>query len=84
MTTIVPVVEGPGDVASLPILLSRILLERYNRPDVVVAHGKTMVVKANGRPKLENRFEEISSNTLKTNRNVTQSWSFWTPTLTAL
>ena len=59
MTTIVPVVEGPGDVASLPILLSRILLERYNRPDVVVAHGKTMVVKANGRPKLENRFEDF-------------------------
>ena len=59
MTTIIPVVEGDGDVAALPILLSRILLERYNRPDVVVAHGKTMVVKANGRPKLENRFEDF-------------------------
>ena len=59
MTTIVPVVEGDGDVAALPILLSRILLERYSRPDVVVAHGKTMVVKANGRPKLENRFEDF-------------------------
>ena len=59
MMTIVPVVEGDGDVAALPILLSRILLERYNRPDVVVAHGKTMVVKANGRPKLENRFEDF-------------------------
>ena len=64
MTTIVPVVEGDGDAHALPILLSRILSERYNRPDVVVAQGRTMVVKANGRPKLESRFEDFLQHAL--------------------
>ena len=59
MTTIVPVVEGDGDVAALPGLLGRILLEMYNRSDVLVAQGKTMVVNANGRSTLENRLEKF-------------------------
>ena len=59
MTTIIPVVEGDGDVSALPGLLSRILLEMYNRPDVVVAQGKAMVVKANGRQNLENKLERF-------------------------
>ena len=66
MTTIVPVVEGAGDVSALPELLGRILLERYNRPDVIVAQGKSMVVvTANGRQNLGKQAGEISSNTLK-------------------
>ena len=44
MPTIVPVVEGAGDVAAFPELLTRILLEKYNRTDVIVAHGKSNVV----------------------------------------
>ena len=59
MPTIVPVVEGAGDVAALPELLGRILRERFNRPDVIVAQGKTMVVNANGRSTLENRLEKF-------------------------
>ena len=59
MTTIVPVVEGDGDVAALPGLLGRILLEMYNRSGVSVAQGKTMVVNANGRSTLENRLEKF-------------------------
>ncbi len=59
MTTIVPVVEGEGDVAAFPGLLGRILLERFNRADVVVAQGKAMVVNANGRSTLENRLERF-------------------------
>ncbi len=59
MTTIVPVVEGDGDVAALPGLLGRILLEMYNRSDVLVAQGKSMVVNANGRSTLENRLEKF-------------------------
>ena len=53
MVTIVPVVEGDGDAAALPELLVRILGERFNRYDVLVAQGKTKVVKANGKDKLE-------------------------------
>ncbi len=59
MPTIVPVVEGPGEVAALPALLSRILLEYYNRPDVLVAYGKRGVVSANGLPKLETQLAKF-------------------------
>ncbi len=59
MTTIISVVEGDGDVAALPGLLGRILLEMYNRSDVLVAQGKTMVVNAKGRSTLENRLEKF-------------------------
>ena len=57
--TIVPVVEGPGDVAALPELLGRILRERFNRPDVIVAQGKSGVVTTNGRQKLESKLENF-------------------------
>ena len=53
MPTIVPVVEGDGDVVAFPGLLNRILLKYHNRPDVLVARGKSGVVKANGRQNLE-------------------------------
>ena len=59
MTTIIPVVEGVGDATALPGLLGRILLERYNRPDVMVAQGRTNVVTANGRQKLESKLENF-------------------------
>ena len=59
MPTIVPVVEGPGDVSSLPQLLLRILLQRHRRPDVLVAHGKGQVVNANGGSKLERDLEKF-------------------------
>ena len=59
MTTIIPVVEGAGDAIALPGLLGRILLERYNRPDVMVAQGRTNVVTANGRTNLENKLERF-------------------------
>ena len=58
MTTIVPVVEGPGDVSAFPSLLGRILWERYERTDVIVAQGN-MVVRANGRRKLESKLENF-------------------------
>ena len=53
MLTIVPVVEGDGDATAFPELLVRILQERYSRYDVLIACGKTKVVKANSRDKLE-------------------------------
>ena len=59
MPTIVPVVEGAGDVAAFPELLTRILLEKYNRTDVIVAHGKSNVVSTNGRTNLENKLEKF-------------------------
>ena len=59
MPTIVPVVEGPGDVAALPGLLTRILLKKHNRADVIVAQGKSNVVKTNGRTNLENKIEKF-------------------------
>ena len=59
MPTIVPVVEGDGDVAAFPELLARILLENHNRPDVLVAQGKSGVVKANGRPNLLNKLDKF-------------------------
>ena len=57
--TIVPVVEGAGDVAALPELLGRILRERFNRTDVIVAQGKSGVVTTNGRQKLESKLENF-------------------------
>lgn len=40
MLSIVPIVEGPGDVAAFPILLRRLLHERYHRFDVEIAKPK--------------------------------------------
>ena len=59
MVTIVPVVEGDGDAAAFPELLVRILWNIYDRHDVSVAQGKTKVVKANSRQKLENRLDSF-------------------------
>ena len=59
MRAIVPVVEGDGDAVAFPGLLMRILQERYERHDVVVAQGKTGVVKANGRQNLEKRLDKF-------------------------
>ena len=59
MPTIVPVVEGDGDAAAFPGLLARILLKNHNRPDVLVAEGKSGVVKANGRPSLVNKLDKF-------------------------
>ncbi len=59
MPTIVPVVEGDGDAAAVPQLLTRILHERYNRYDVSVAQGRNNVVKANGRRNLEKRLDKF-------------------------
>ena len=59
MFTIVPMVEGQGDVAALPPLLGRILLEMYNRSDVVVGQGRNMVVKTNGRSNLESSLDKF-------------------------
>ena len=64
MTTIVPVVEGDGDVSALPALLSRILLEKHSRTDVAVAQGKSGVVSANGRSNLERKFESFLQHAL--------------------
>ena len=59
MLTIVPVVEGDGDAAALPGLLVRILQEKYNRYDVLVAQGRTKVVNANSRQKLEKKLDKF-------------------------
>lgn len=59
MLTIVPIVEGDGDAAALPELLERILKERHRRYDVLVAQGKTRVVKAKGRQKLEKQLDKF-------------------------
>lgn len=59
MNAIVPVVEGDGDAAAVPGLLRRLLVEKFNRYDIQVGHGSRGVVKANGRPKLENRLDRF-------------------------
>ena len=59
MLTIVPVVEGDGDADALPELVVRILQEKYNRYDVFVLHGKTKVVKTNGRQNLEKKLDKF-------------------------
>ena len=53
------VVEGPGDVDALPQLVTRILTQMQNRPDIMVAHGKSRVVMAKGRSNLEKRLESF-------------------------
>ena len=64
MATIVPVVEGPGDTAALPQLLGRILSQMYDRPDVMVAQGKTRVVTAQNRSNLEKYLEKFLGHAL--------------------
>ena len=59
MFTIVPIVEGDGDAAAFPELLARIIQEKYGRYDVFVAQGKSKVVKANSRDKLESRLDKF-------------------------
>ena len=53
MLSIVPIVEGQGDVAALPILLRRLLQETYQRYDVEVAKPKN----AHGSGNLIKKFE---------------------------
>ena len=53
MLSIVPIVEGPGDVQALPVLLRKILYERLSRYDIQVTKPKN----SNGRGKLLKRFE---------------------------
>ena len=65
MLTIVPLVEGDGDADALPELLVRILHEKYNRYDVLVAQGKTKVVKANGRSNLEKKLHRFLAHAQK-------------------
>lgn len=57
MASIVPVVEGPGDVAAVPILLRRVLQERFQRPDIQVSLPK----KASGKHKLLRDLERYLS-----------------------
>ena len=64
MATIVPVVEGPGDTVALPQLLGRILSQINNRPDVMVAQGKTSVVTAHNRSNLEKYLEKFLGHAL--------------------
>ena len=59
MPMIVAVVEGVGDAAALPELLDKILREKHGRYDVSVAHGKTRVVTANSRQKLEKNLDKF-------------------------
>lgn len=59
MLTIVPLVEGDGDVAALPEMLVRILQEKYNRYDILVAQGKTQVINARGRQNLEKKLDKF-------------------------
>ena len=59
MISIVPVVEGDGDASALPELLNRIISTKFNRYDIVVAEGKSKVVKANGLDKLKNKLEKF-------------------------
>ncbi len=59
MFTIVPVVEGDGDVDALPELVVRIIQEKYKRYDVLVLRGKTRVVKTNGRQNLEKKLDRF-------------------------
>ena len=59
MPTIVPIVEGPGDVAAFPPLLVKILQQVNCRSDVIVAHGKGSVVNAQNKQKLEKHLEKF-------------------------
>ena len=64
MPTIVPIVEGPGEVPALPDLMYRILSQMYQRPDVMVGWGKGGVVNAKGRYKLENNLAKFVQHAL--------------------
>jgi hypothetical protein len=55
MLSIVPIVEGQGDVAALPILLRRLLHERYQRYEVEIAKPKN----AHGSGKLIKELERF-------------------------
>jgi hypothetical protein len=58
----VPIVEGPGDVEALPVLLRRLLYERYQRYSVEVARPK----KAGGSGGLVRRLEAFLQYAAKT------------------
>ena len=51
--------EGDGDAVALPLLMARIIREKYNRNDIIVAQGKSKVVKSNGRQQLERKLERF-------------------------
>jgi hypothetical protein len=53
LLSIVPVVEGPGDVQAFPVLLRKILYERISRYDIQIGNPKN----GNGRGNLLKRFE---------------------------
>ena len=55
MRYIVPIVEGPGDVAAAPVLMRRILRERNERYDVDVLRPK----RAKGKGGLVSRLEDF-------------------------
>ncbi len=55
MRCIVPIVEGPGDMEALPILLRRLLHERYQRYEVEIARPKN----AHGSGKLVKELERF-------------------------
>ena len=55
MPSIVPVVEGPGDLEATPILLRKILYGQCNRFDIGVARPK----KANGKGNLKRDLEKF-------------------------
>lgn len=59
MPTIIPIVEGEGEVAALPELLYRILYQMHGRHDVLVGWGKSGVVNAKGRDTLENNLAKF-------------------------
>lgn len=59
MPTIVPIVEGDGEVLALPSLLYGILSQRQERYDVLIAQGRNRVVNARGRSKLLKDFEKF-------------------------
>lgn len=59
MPTIVPIVEGPGDVSALPQLLVRILHQMHGRHDIFVAQGKSRVVNAQNRSNLEKKLDKF-------------------------
>ena len=59
MPTIVPIVEGVGDLSAAPDLLYRILWDKHDRADVVVAQGKKRVVVTNGRSNLVSKLAQF-------------------------
>ncbi len=59
MPTIIPVVEGPGDLVALPQLAGRILQQMQTPPGIIVAQGKSRVVMTKGRSNLEANPEKF-------------------------